>query len=92
MAVTGLARVPAGASGLHRRRRAGDGDTARPSRGRVHSDPWRPCGAIAAYQAATQKLHALMAEQGIDEDEVLDEFDSARKARQRAQREAAAAS
>jgi len=48
--------------------------------------------AIAAYQAATEKLHALMAEQGIHEDEVVAEFDAARKARRKAQREAAAAS
>lgn len=48
--------------------------------------------AIAAYRAATDKLHALMAEQGIDEDEVVAEFDTARKARRKAQREAAAAS
>ncbi|WP_446698530.1 type II toxin-antitoxin system Phd/YefM family antitoxin [Agrococcus sp. KRD186] len=48
--------------------------------------------AIAAYQSATEKLHALMAEHGIDEDEVVAEFDAARKARRQAQREAAAAS
>ncbi|MFT4213633.1 MAG: hypothetical protein QM622_02515 [Microbacterium sp.] len=48
--------------------------------------------AIAAYRAATEKLYALMAEQGIDEDEVVAEFDAARKARRKAQREAAAAS
>ena len=36
--------------------------------------------AIATYQAATTKLHALMAEQGIDEDEVVAEFNIARKA------------
>lgn len=48
--------------------------------------------AIAAYQAATEKLHALMAEQGIDEDEVIAEFDTARKARRKAQRATTAAS
>ena len=46
--------------------------------------------AIAAYRAATDKLHALMAEQSIDEDEVVAEFDAARKARRKAQRDAAA--
>lgn len=40
--------------------------------------------AIAAYQAATDKLHALVAEQGVDEDEVVAEFDAARKARRKA--------
>lgn len=44
--------------------------------------------AIAAYRAATDKLHALMVEHGIDEDDVVAEFDAMRKA----QREAAAAS
>lgn len=44
--------------------------------------------AIAAYQTATDKLRALMAEQGIDEDEVVAEFDTMRKA----QRESAATS
>ena len=48
--------------------------------------------AIAAYQAATEKLPALMAEQGIDEDEVIAEFDTARKARRKAQRATTAAS
>lgn len=48
--------------------------------------------AIAAYQAATDKLRALMAEHGVDEDEVVAEFDAARKARREAEREAAAAS
>lgn len=48
--------------------------------------------AIAAYQAATEKLRALMAEQGVDEDEVVAEFDAARKAHRRAQRQATAAS
>ena len=47
---------------------------------------------IAAYQSATEKLHALVAEQCIDEDEVVAEFDAARKVRRRAQREAAAVS
>lgn len=46
--------------------------------------------ATAAYRVATEKLHALMAEQGIDEDEVVAEFDTARKARRKAQRQAAA--
>lgn len=48
--------------------------------------------AIAAYQTAMDKLHALMAEQGIDEDEVVAEFDTMRKARRKAQRESAATS
>lgn len=48
--------------------------------------------AIAAYQAATEGLHALMIEHGIDEDEIVAEFDAARKARRKVQREAAAAS
>lgn len=39
---------------------------------------------IAAYRAATEKLHELMAAQGIDEDEVVAEFDAARKARRKA--------
>lgn len=37
--------------------------------------------AIAAYQSATDKLHALMSEQSINEDEILTEFDAARKTR-----------
>lgn len=40
--------------------------------------------AIAAYQAATTRLQALMTELGIDEDEVVAEFDAARKARRKA--------
>lgn len=48
--------------------------------------------AIAAYQAATEKLRALMAEHGIDEDEVVAEFDALRKAHRKEQREAASAS
>lgn len=48
--------------------------------------------AIAAYQAATEKLRTLMAEQGIDEDEIVAEFDAARKARRKAERKSAAAS
>ncbi len=47
---------------------------------------------IAAYQAATERLRALMTEQGIDEDEVVAEFDAARKARSAAQRKDAAVS
>lgn len=47
---------------------------------------------IAAYQAATERLRALMVEQGIEEDEVVAEFDTARKARRAAQREDVAAS
>lgn len=47
---------------------------------------------IAAYQAATERLRALMDEQGIDEDEVIAEFDAARKARRAAQRKDTAAS
>lgn len=48
--------------------------------------------AIAAYQAATEKLRALMAEQGVEEDELVAEFDTARKALRKMQREAPAAS
>ena len=40
--------------------------------------------AIAAYRAATTRLQALMTELGIDEDEVVAEFDAARKARRKA--------
>ncbi len=39
---------------------------------------------IAAYQDATKRLHALMDELGIYEDEVVAEFDAARKARLKA--------
>ena len=46
--------------------------------------------AIATYQAATKRLHELMAEQGVDEDEIVAEFDAARKERRKAQRESAA--
>jgi len=48
--------------------------------------------AIAAYRSATDKLHALIAEQGINEDEVVAEFDEARKARRAARRKTTAAS
>lgn len=48
--------------------------------------------AIAAYRAATESFHALMEEQGIDEDDVVAEFDAVRKARRRTQRELASAS
>jgi len=37
--------------------------------------------AIEAYRAATEKLHALMAKQDIDEDEVVAEFNATRNAR-----------
>ena len=47
---------------------------------------------IAAYQAATERLRALMVEQGIDEDRVVAECDTVRKARRAAQREDVAAS
>lgn len=36
--------------------------------------------AITAYRAATDRLHALMAEQGVDEGEVVEEFDALRSA------------
>lgn len=37
--------------------------------------------AIAAYKAATDKLQALMTDFGIDEDEVVADFDALRKSR-----------
>lgn len=36
---------------------------------------------IAAYLTATTRLQALMTELGIDEDEIVAEFDAARRAR-----------
>ncbi|MFV0433978.1 MAG: type II toxin-antitoxin system prevent-host-death family antitoxin [Leucobacter sp.] len=48
--------------------------------------------ALAAYQAATQRLRALMEEHGIDEDEIVAEFDAARKAQRRTGTEGAVAS
>ncbi|WP_406708258.1 type II toxin-antitoxin system prevent-host-death family antitoxin [Tessaracoccus caeni] len=36
--------------------------------------------AVAAYQAASGRLRALMAEHGADEDEIVAEFDKARRA------------
>lgn len=46
--------------------------------------------AIAAYQAATDKLHELMATQGVDEDEVVAEFDAARRGRRKTRKTPAA--
>ena len=43
---------------------------------------------IAAYETATKRLHKLMAEYGIDEDEIIAEFDAARKSDAGSQREA----
>ncbi len=43
--------------------------------------------AIATYRAATEKLHTLMVDQGIDEDEVVAEFDAARRVRRQARRD-----
>lgn len=36
--------------------------------------------AVAAYRAAAQKLHALMVELSVNEDEMVAEFDTARRA------------
>ena len=47
--------------------------------------------AIAVFQTATEKLQALMAEHGIDVEEVVAEFDAARKAGRKARRDASLA-
>lgn len=47
---------------------------------------------IAAYRSASLQLQALLDEHGIDEDEVVAEFDALRKAAHKSQRGAAEAS
>lgn len=43
---------------------------------------------ITAYETATKRLHKLMAESGIGEDEIIEEFDAVRKGNVRSQPEA----
>jgi antitoxin (DNA-binding transcriptional repressor) of toxin-antitoxin stability system len=42
--------------------------------------------AILSYKVATEQLHALMAEQGVGEDDIVADFDAIRKARHNAPR------
>lgn len=43
--------------------------------------------AIAAYQSAAGKLQALLTEHGVDEDEIVAEFDAVRRTHRRRSRE-----